>query len=73
MEVIMDRKDSIIASVISIALGFMLIEVAVTATVGLANQIPELFMTTPWWLIFAACWVMFGGAMGVVQIIGKRK
>lgn len=58
---------------IFMTLGFMLIEVAVTAIVGLANQIPELFMTTPWWLIFAACWVMFGGAMGVVQIIGKRK
>lgn len=58
---------------IFMTLGFMLIEVAVTAMVGLANEIPVLFMTTPWWLIFAACWVMFGGAMGVVQIIGKRK
>lgn len=58
---------------IFMTLGFMLIEVAVTAMVGLSNEIPELFMTTPWWLIFAACWGMFGGAMGVVQIIGKRK
>lgn len=58
---------------IFMTLGFMLIEVAVTAMVGMANEIPVLFMTTPWWLIFAACWVMFGGAMGVVQIIGKRK
>lgn len=58
---------------IFMTLGFMLIEVAVTAMVGLANQIPELLMTTPWCLIFAACWVMFGGAMGVVQLIAKRK
>lgn len=58
---------------IFMTLGFMLIEVVFTAIVGLANQIPELFISTPWWVIFLACWVMFGGAMGVVQIIGKRK
>ncbi len=57
---------------IFMTLGFILIEFVITLILGKLIWFPELFMDTPWWLVFASCWVLFGGAMGIATLIRNK-
>ena len=52
---------------------FMFIEVLSCVIVGQANMIPEVFLDTPWWMIFSFCWISFGGAMGLITALVKTR
>ena len=52
---------------------FMLIEVLACVIVGQAHKILELFLDTPWWLIFSFCWIGFSGAMGLITALVKTR
>ncbi len=54
-------------------LGMMLVSVAVALMFGEAMQIPQLFVDIPWWQLFVFAWVAFGGIMGIVEVMAKRK
>lgn len=54
-------------------IGFLLIAVLLCLVFGLPQEIPSMFAEVPWWLIFALSWVLFGGAMGIVTVLVKRK
>ena len=54
-------------------MGFMLIEVLLCLIFGMPREISVLFAETPWWMLFASVWVLFGGAMGIITILAKRK
>lgn len=54
-------------------MGFMLMEVLLCLIFGMPREISVLFAETPWWMLFASVWVLFGGAMGIITILAKRK
>lgn len=54
-------------------LGMLAITVLITAVVAGFSAVPEMLTALPWLQIFAACWVLYGGAMGLVTVLAKRK
>ena len=50
-------------------LGFMLIEYLAALFTGSISDFPQLFMETPWWMIFLFAWLGFGGIMSLLSII----
>ena len=54
-------------------LGFILIEFLTCLFTGTLGEFPDLFMTTPWWLIGLLAGGLFGVAMGIVEVIANRK
>lgn len=53
--------------------GFMVMEFLTALLVGQLASFPELFLTTPWWQLLLFCWLGFGGAMGLITVLAKRK
>lgn len=58
---------------IFMTLGFMLIGVVICLLFGQPQVIPDLFAEIPWWGCLAFCWVAFGGSMGIITVLAKRK
>lgn len=58
---------------ISMTLITMLICIIATAAFGLFASIPEMLTALPWWLFLAIGWIGFGGAMGIVEVLSRRK
>ena len=58
---------------IAMTLIMMLLCIIVTATFGLFSDIPEMLREIPWVLLLAIGWIGFGGAMGIVEVLVKRK
>lgn len=53
---------------IFMTIGFILIEFVITLLLGKIGWFPELFMDTPWWLVFISCWILFGGIYGLYML-----
>ena len=58
---------------IAMTLALMLMCILFTAVAGLAADIPEMLREIPWWQILVMCWVGFGGAMSIVEVLAHRK
>jgi len=54
-------------------LGFMLLEFLTALFTGNVHSFPELFTSTPWWLIGLLSGGMFGIAMAIIEVIADRK
>lgn len=44
-----------------------------TILLGMFSDLPEMFLSIPWWLIFLIGWVGFGGSMGIVEVLAQSK
>lgn len=58
---------------IAMTLIMMLVCIITTAAFGLFADIPELLITMPWGLLLAIGWIGFGGAIGIVEVLARRK
>ncbi len=54
-------------------LGFMLIELLACLFFGAIRVFPEIFMDTPWWLVFVGAGGLFGLCMGIIEVIQSRR
>lgn len=51
---------------------FMLIA-AVCGLVTQPQAIPSIITGIPWWKLFLLAWILYGGAMGILTVLAKRK
>lgn len=58
---------------IFMTLGMMLLPVIFALLDGQPQAIPSMIAEIPWWALFLFCWVGFGGAMGFITVLSKRK
>jgi hypothetical protein len=58
---------------ITMTLIMMLLCIITTAAFGLFADIPEMLKTVPWGLLLAIGWIGFGGAMGIIEVLARRK
>ncbi len=54
-------------------LGMMIFCAVITLSVGSFSDLYEVFATIPWGLLLAIAWALFGGAMGIVEVLARRK
>lgn len=57
----------------AMTVGFMLIEFLSALIFGQLHLFPELFMDTPWWLMFLFCSLGYGLSMGLLTVLAKKK
>ena len=53
--------------------GFMALTPLLLWLFGEGDSIGELFMMAPWLDMFFMSWLLFGGVMGVITVLAKRK
>lgn len=58
---------------IAMTLIAMFVCIIVTAAVGLISDIPGMLKSMPWGFLLAIGWIGFGGAMGIVEVLARRK
>lgn len=58
---------------IAMTLAMMIICILITSAFGLFSHIPEMLAEMPWGAMFAICWIGFGGAMGIIETLARRK
>ena len=58
---------------IMMTVGMMLLSVIVTIAFGFFGSILEMLCQMPWGMLFAIAWIGFGGAMGLVEVLARRK
>lgn len=58
---------------ITMTLAFMFIEMLVCLIFGEMCSFGELFLDTPWWMLFLFCTVASGGSMGIITVLARRK
>ncbi len=54
-------------------LTMLIICIFVTIVFGLFNEIPEMLTVIPWGWLFAFAWIGFGGTMGLIEVLARRK
>ena len=52
---------------------FMLFELITALLCGELAEFPELFMNSPWLMIFLFSGISYGGIMGLITILARRK
>ena len=58
---------------VAMTLAMMLMCIIITVIVGQAAVIPELLTEIPWGSFLAMAWILFGGAMGIIELLAHRK
>ena len=58
---------------IALTLGMILLGIVACLVVAQPDKIYEVIGEIPWWKCILATWAMYGGIMGVLTIIAKRK
>jgi len=58
---------------VMMTVGMMLICALITAIFGMASEIPAMLAEMPWGFCLAFCWISFGGIMGLLTVLAKRK
>ncbi|MBQ7936157.1 MAG: hypothetical protein IJ333_07405 [Clostridia bacterium] len=58
---------------ILMTLAMVVLSVLVTVLFGQAGAIPGMMKEMPWQLLFGMAWIGFGGAMGIITVLTRRK
>ena len=58
---------------ISMTLGMLLIWILASIIDGTGSTLLEILQDFPWLLIMSFCWIGFGGAMGIIEVLAHRK
>ncbi|MGN0493295.1 MAG: hypothetical protein ACI4F7_06565, partial [Acutalibacteraceae bacterium] len=58
---------------IFMTLGLMLMAVLFALIDGQPQTVPSMITDIPWWFCLVFSWVTFGGAMGIITVLSKRK
>ncbi len=58
---------------IFMTVGLMLFGIILCLVEGQAQAIHSLFTEIPWWGLFLLSWILFGGTMGIITVLAKRK
>ena len=58
---------------IFMTVGLMAISIVIALVFGQPYAIPSMITDIPWWKCLAFCWIAFGGIMGFITILSKRK
>lgn len=58
---------------ILLTIGFMLMTVVACLVLGQPQAIPSMFTDIPWGVGLLTAWVLFGGIMGIVTVLAKRR
>lgn len=58
---------------IFMTLGLMLMAVLFALIDGQPQTVPSMITDIPWWFCLVFSWVAFGGAMGIITVLSKRK
>ena len=58
---------------ILMTLAMVVLSVLVTVLFGQAGAIPEMMKEMPWQFLFGIAWIGFGGAMGIITVLTRRK
>ncbi len=58
---------------ITMTLISMIMCILATIAFGLFSDIPEMLSIMPWGLLLVIGWIGFGGAMGIVEVLARRK
>lgn len=58
---------------IIMTIAFMAMAILSALLVGQPEVIPSMITEIPWWICLVFCWIGFGGIMGIITVLVKRK
>lgn len=57
----------------AMTLGMAIIAIAFTCLLASWREVPDMLASMPWGQTFALAWILFGGSMGIVEMMIRRK